>query len=66
MKKLTLPRGVISAISCVVLVFILPKERPVDPKGKIDVVGACLGLSSLLLFNVAWGYVTFLLLLVTI
>ncbi len=47
-------RGLISVASAIVLTFILPEERPIDPKGKLDVFGACLGLSSLLLFNIAW------------
>ncbi|KAJ6781893.1 hypothetical protein PWT90_08562 [Aphanocladium album] len=47
--------GIISALSYIFLVLILPHERPVDPSGKIDVIGACLGLSGLLLFNVAMG-----------
>ncbi|OAA73004.1 Major facilitator superfamily domain, general substrate transporter [Akanthomyces lecanii RCEF 1005] len=48
-------RGLISVASAIVLTFILPEERPIDPKGKLDVFGACLGLSSLLLFNIAWS-----------
>ncbi|KAF1735901.1 putative MFS-type transporter [Beauveria bassiana] len=47
--------GVISVASCIFLAVILPEERPVDPKGKLDTFGACLGLSGLLLFNIAWS-----------
>lgn len=48
-------RGAVSIASCAVLALIQPTERPVDAKGKIDIVGACLGLSGLLLFNIAWS-----------
>ncbi|KAK7414993.1 hypothetical protein QQX98_006226 [Neonectria punicea] len=37
------------------LAFLMPKETPVDKGGKVDYVGAVLGLSSLLLFNVVWN-----------
>ncbi|EOO02160.1 putative efflux pump antibiotic resistance protein [Phaeoacremonium minimum UCRPA7] len=37
------------------LFFAFPKEQPVDKGGKIDYMGAALGLSSLLLFNFAWN-----------
>lgn len=36
------------------LALLLPKEQPVDKGGKIDYMGACLGLGSLLLFNFCW------------
>ncbi|KAM0420422.1 hypothetical protein ACHAPT_011843 [Fusarium lateritium] len=36
-------------------VLLLPKERRVDENGKLDYVGAILGLSGLLLFNVVWN-----------
>jgi hypothetical protein len=38
----------------------MPADIPVDRSGKIDYVGASLGLSGLLLFNVAWKYVVHL------
>ncbi|KXJ88894.1 major facilitator superfamily domain-containing protein [Microdochium bolleyi] len=34
------------------LVYITPKEKPVDSNGKLDYVGAFFGVSSLLLFNI--------------
>ncbi|KAH6999081.1 major facilitator superfamily domain-containing protein [Ilyonectria sp. MPI-CAGE-AT-0026] len=37
------------------LAYLMPKEIPVDREGGIDYVGAFLGLSSLLLFNIAWN-----------
>ncbi|PYI07173.1 MFS general substrate transporter [Aspergillus sclerotiicarbonarius CBS 121057] len=37
------------------LFFVLPHEEPVDKGGKVDVIGAFLGLSGLLLFNIAWN-----------
>ncbi|KAK7953911.1 major facilitator superfamily-domain-containing protein [Apiospora saccharicola] len=37
------------------LAFLLPKEQPIDKGGKIDYMGACLGLGSLLLFNFCWN-----------
>ena len=36
------------------LLYLMPAEHPVDRGGKIDYLGAFLGLSSLLLFNVVW------------
>jgi hypothetical protein len=36
------------------LAILLPKENPVDKGGKIDVLGAVLGISGLLLFNICW------------
>lgn len=50
-----LSRGVVSIACGVVLALIQPTERPIDAQGKIDIVGACLGLSGLLLFNIAWS-----------
>ncbi|KAM3507765.1 hypothetical protein MY10362_001567 [Beauveria mimosiformis] len=47
--------GVISVASCMILTFILPPENPVDPKGKLDIIGACLGISGLRLFNIGWS-----------
>ncbi|KAE9374123.1 major facilitator superfamily MFS-1 [Stipitochalara longipes BDJ] len=35
--------------------FVLPDERPVDPQGKIDWIGAALGTGGLIVFNVAWN-----------
>lgn len=46
-----------SAILTAVLAYLLPKETPVDKDGKIDYVGAALGLGSLIVFNVVWKYV---------
>lgn len=37
--------------------MICPADEPVDPHGKIDWVGAALGLSGLILFNFAWKLV---------
>ncbi|OAA51050.1 major facilitator superfamily transporter [Beauveria brongniartii RCEF 3172] len=47
--------GAISVASCMILTFILPSEHPVDPKGKLDIIGVCLGMSGLRLFNIAWS-----------
>ncbi|KAL4902154.1 hypothetical protein BDW74DRAFT_169654 [Aspergillus multicolor] len=41
------------AVGCLFLV--LPKEEPVDKGGQVDVIGAVLGLSGLLLFSIAWN-----------
>ncbi|CAG9992192.1 unnamed protein product [Clonostachys byssicola] len=38
-----------------VLAWVFPREQPIDRNGKIDFVGACLGLFGLLLFNVVWN-----------
>lgn len=43
-----------SAITFVPLVFLFPKEHPMDKGGKIDFLGAFLGLGSLLLFSFVW------------
>ncbi|KAI9695120.1 MAG: hypothetical protein M1820_008888 [Bogoriella megaspora] len=37
------------------LAWLLPKEKPVDPNGKIDYVGGALGTSALILFNFVWN-----------
>ena len=37
-----------------ILWFLLPKEKIVDPDGKVDWVGAALGSSGLILFNFVW------------
>ncbi|KAJ5398807.1 MFS general substrate transporter [Penicillium sp. CMV-2018d] len=45
----------LGAVSFGSLFFTFPPEDPVDKDGKIDVIGAFLGLSGLLLFSVAWN-----------
>ncbi|KAL9096066.1 MAG: hypothetical protein Q9165_001588 [Trypethelium subeluteriae] len=35
--------------------ILFPPEKPVDPHGKIDYVGAVLGTSALILFNFVWN-----------
>ncbi|KAL9062991.1 MAG: hypothetical protein Q9157_008492 [Trypethelium eluteriae] len=35
--------------------ILFPPERPVDPHGKIDYIGAVLGTSALILFNFVWN-----------
>lgn len=47
-------RSCLGAVSFGSLFFTFPPEDPVDKDGKIDVIGAFLGLSGLLLFSVAW------------
>lgn len=47
-------RSASSVICLVWLWLVLPEEHPVDRGGKIDYIGAFLGLSSLLLFNFTW------------
>ncbi|KAH8646689.1 major facilitator superfamily-domain-containing protein [Xylariales sp. PMI_506] len=37
------------------LAYLLPRELPVDRNGKIDYMGAFLGLGSLVLFNFVWN-----------
>lgn len=51
---LTCTRALLGAVVFGGLFFAFPKEQPVDKGGKIDYMGAALGLSSLLLFNFAW------------
>ena len=50
--------AVASAVCLGLLWWLMPPERPIDQDGKIDVVGALLGLSSLILYNVTWKYVS--------
>jgi hypothetical protein len=35
-------------------IFLSPQDEPVDPNGKIDLVGAYLGVGGLILFNFVW------------
>lgn len=44
-----------TAVLFALLFLELPREVPVDKGGKIDYMGAGLGLSSLLLFNFVWN-----------
>lgn len=32
----------------------VPRDKPVDPNGKVDWVGAYLGVGALILFNFVW------------
>lgn len=45
----------LSAVLFGLLFVLLPQEVPVDKGGKIDYAGACLGVTSLLLFNFVWN-----------
>lgn len=36
------------------LFFAMPKDQPLDRKGRIDYIGSALGLGSLILFSVVW------------
>ncbi|KAL3454444.1 major facilitator superfamily domain-containing protein [Aspergillus insuetus] len=45
----------LGAVAVGSLFLVLPREEPVDNGGKIDWVGAGLGLSGLLLFSIAWN-----------
>ncbi|KAI0881358.1 MFS general substrate transporter [Annulohypoxylon maeteangense] len=44
-----------SLIVTVALWALLPREVPVDPKGKIDWIGSFLALGGLIVFNVVWN-----------
>ncbi|KAK7211698.1 hypothetical protein V2G26_018876 [Clonostachys chloroleuca] len=44
-----------SVVVTAILAWVFPREQPIDRHGKIDFVGACLGLFGLLLFNVVWN-----------
>ncbi|KAK2589887.1 hypothetical protein QQS21_012427 [Conoideocrella luteorostrata] len=44
-----------SALCLALLCVMMPRENHIDKDGKIDFVGACLGLSSLILYNLAWN-----------
>ena len=48
----------LAIVGCLVfgaLWFLFPPERPVDPNGRIDYIGAALGTSALILFNFVWN-----------
>ncbi|KAI2467591.1 MFS general substrate transporter [Annulohypoxylon bovei var. microspora] len=45
----------ISLIVTVALWALLPREMPVDPKGKIDWIGSFLSLGGLIVFSVVWN-----------
>ena len=47
-------RAGLEALTILALIAIIPKEEPLDPDGKIDFIGAVLGMGSLLLFNFTW------------
>jgi hypothetical protein len=50
--------GILGAFVLGALSILLPGERPVDRGGHIDWIGASLGTGGLIVFNVAWKYVT--------
>jgi predicted MFS family arabinose efflux permease len=54
---LTGHRAIFGAVVLSTLAFLLPVETPQDRNGKIDWIGAALGTSGLIVFNVAWKYV---------
>lgn len=35
-------------------ILLVPEDKPVDPNGKVDWVGAYLGVGALILFNFVW------------
>ncbi|RFU28827.1 hypothetical protein B7463_g7511, partial [Scytalidium lignicola] len=47
--------AIIGAVTYGILWFLVPPEHPVDPHGDIDWIGAALGSSGLIIFNVAWN-----------
>ena len=47
--------AIVGAFVFGVLLVLFPPERPVDPHGKIDYIGAALGTSALVLFNFVWN-----------
>lgn len=47
-------RAIMAAVVLGALWILLPQEKPVDRQGKIDWIGAVLGTSGLIVFNVAW------------
>lgn len=53
--SLFLFQGLFASVAFAVLWKILPHEEPVDRHGKIDWIGAVLGMSGLVLFNFTWN-----------
>jgi hypothetical protein len=47
-------RAILGAIFFVVLWLVLPPESSVDKEGKVDWIGAFLGICGLVLFNFVW------------
>lgn len=37
-----------------IAIIVATADEPVDPKGEVDLVGASLGVSALILFNFVW------------
>ena len=51
---LMISRAILGAILFVALWLVLPRESPIDREGKVDWIGACLGICALILFNFVW------------
>ena len=47
-------RGLLRYVVYGTAIVTVPKDDPVDPNGKIDWLGACLGVGALVLFNFVW------------
>ncbi|KAI9693804.1 MAG: hypothetical protein M1822_003075 [Bathelium mastoideum] len=47
--------AILGSVVIVTLWLLFPPERPVDPNGKIDYIGAAMGISALVLFNFVWN-----------
>ena len=49
-----LRRALLEGATIATLFFTMPKDQPIDPRGRIDYVGSAMGLGSLILFSVVW------------
>jgi hypothetical protein len=47
-------RAILGAVLFATLLWVLPHESSVDKEGKVDWVGAFLGICALVLFNFVW------------
>lgn len=53
-RDLSISRAILGTFVFGLLALLLPADLPVDRNGKIDWIGALLGTSGLIVFNVAW------------
>lgn len=41
-------------VVCVIAFLATPRDRPMEPEGKVDFIGTYLGVAALFLFNFVW------------
>lgn len=47
-------RGLLGFVVYSIAMVTVPGDEPIDPNGKVDWVGAYLGVGALILFNFVW------------